>query len=65
MSFDAIIALQEKGAETRALGADAKDNPFLKAGTTTGTSDETENEWRERRDAWHFGWAIENAYRAA
>lgn len=58
MSFDAIIKLQEKGAEARTLGADEKDNPFMKSETMSETTDE----WRQKRDAWHFGWAIENAY---
>lgn len=63
MSFDEIIELQERGAEACARGAAEWDNPFLKVRPLPGIAGILYEQWREKRDAWHFGWAIENAFR--
>jgi len=64
ISFETIIDLQEAGAKACELGASRKDNPFLRIVAMSGRSDEVHDHWRQKRDAWQFGWAIENAYRA-
>ncbi|WP_440410135.1 CrpP-related protein [Neorhizobium petrolearium] len=64
VSVEVIVELQERGAEARARGAGWEENPFLRIVALLGTFDPT-NHWEEKRQAWQFGWAIENAYRIA
>ncbi|MFB9949292.1 CrpP-related protein [Rhizobium puerariae] len=64
MSFEAIIELQERGAEARARGAGGEENPFSRIAAMPGASDQAIH-WQQKKEAWQFGWAIENAYRTA
>ncbi len=65
MDFDEIMELQAQGARSRALGAAEFDNPFLKIWALPEATGTPHQRWLDMRDAWHFGWVVEDAFRGS
>lgn len=59
MSLESILDCQERGARARILGAYQSENPYLSnENTRTQSAEQT-----AFREAWNFGWAIEDSMR--
>ncbi len=63
MTIEELIDLQEAGSRARILGLAGHENPFLKAEKLPSETSAGLADWLSRRDAWKFGWEIENASR--
>jgi hypothetical protein len=63
MSFETILAWQQRGINARVLGLSEGENPVLPHLESAGSEEEKEG-WLLRSDAWFFGWRIEDASRA-
>ncbi|SIQ56411.1 hypothetical protein SAMN05880590_105171 [Rhizobium sp. RU35A] len=59
MNIESLLECQERGARARILGAVASDNPYLLR-TVPDMDPDTQQQMRE---AWAFGWTIEDAMR--
>ncbi|MDO1584407.1 hypothetical protein [Rhizobium oryzicola] len=57
--LEAILECQIRGAKARLLGASVKENPFM----APLQSNITEDQRIQFREAWSFGWHMENAIR--
>lgn len=58
--MDEIIAIQKRGAEARAHGFTALDNPFLRATALPAATGESVETWLRKHDAWELGFRIED-----
>jgi len=61
LDTETILDWQQRGITARILGLGPEDNPLLKHRPALhGPSLE---EWRQKIEAWSFGWSIEDAMR--
>ena len=58
-----ILSLQQDGANARALGRSAIDNPFYKSDAMPGHTGEPVEQWNRKMEAWNLGWTIEDMMR--
>jgi hypothetical protein len=58
-----ILDWQQRGINARILGRKPSDNPILPYLTKPDCNVDRES-WREKADAWLFGWSIEDSVRA-
>lgn len=61
--METIVDWQQRGVNARILGLSPDQNPLLKHRPERG--DRTMDDWRQKMDAWSFGWEIEDAARRA
>lgn len=59
--METILDWQQRGITARILGLRQEDNPLLKH--RPKGSGRTLDEWRQKIEAWSFGWLIEDAMR--
>ena len=59
--MEIILDWQQRGVTARVLGLKQEDNPLLKHQPARG--DKSFEEWKQKVEAWLFGWAIEDAMR--
>ncbi|MFD1744128.1 CrpP-related protein [Rhizobium helianthi] len=59
MTLETLLDCQERGSNARILGAVAHENPYLDRTRLNIPDDER----RLLRDAWNFGWQVEDAAR--
>ena len=60
--MEIILDWQQRGITARVLGLQQHDNPLLEHQPERG--DRSFEEWRQKVEAWLFGWSIENAMRS-
>jgi hypothetical protein len=59
--LETILDWQQRGITARILGLSPSQNPLLKY--QPQRSDPALQDWRQKVEAWSFGWEIENAMR--
>lgn len=59
MTLESLLDCQERGSNARILGAFAQENPYIK----TARLNIPDEERALLRDAWSFGWQVEDAAR--
>ncbi|MFN7023302.1 MAG: CrpP-related protein [Pseudorhizobium sp.] len=62
MSLEALLAYQDEGMLARSHGLGHHANPFLAREHVPQTTGEPVIEWRQKAEAWLFGWLLENAW---
>jgi hypothetical protein len=60
--FDAIMTYQDDGMRARSQGIGYESNPFLVRTLMPQVTGEPVVEWRQKAEAWLFGWLMENAW---
>lgn len=58
-----LLEEQRRGANSRALGSDELDNPWLKQENTPKQTGMALEDYSKLHDAWATGWKMENAMR--
>jgi len=61
LNMEALLDWQQRGINARILGLCPSDNPLLKHQPARDIR--LLDEWRQKEEAWLFGWAIEDAIR--
>jgi len=62
LDIETILEWQQRGITARILGLRQEDNPLLQH--RPNRNDTSFEEWRQKVDAWSFGWSIEDAMRS-
>jgi hypothetical protein len=60
MTLEVIVALQGDGMKARAWGLSSRNNPALIEEAESASDGNAD--WRERHDAWLFGWEVEDVW---
>ncbi len=55
--------IQKAGANARAMGRTFLDNPYLASDKLPAATGEDLDLWKEKHDAWHLGWTMEDIMR--
>nr|CAD6437911.1 hypothetical protein REQ54_04358 [Rhizobium sp. Q54] len=61
LDFEMIVEWQQRGVTGRVLGLLPEDNPLLKH--RPEPDNQSLDDWRQKVEAWLFGWSIEDAMR--
>ena len=59
--LETIVDWQQRGITARILGYPPTENPLLKQ--PPDQEDKCQDDWRQKVEAWIFGWEIEHAMR--
>lgn len=62
VSLDVLLTYQQQGMAARSRGLDYASNPLLAADKMPRRTGEPIADWRQKAEAWLFGWLLEHAW---
>ena len=62
VNLETILTYQGDGMKARSRGLSYQSNPFLDRNRMPQVTGEPVVEWRQKAEAWLFGWLLENAW---
>ncbi len=60
--LEMLLTYQDEGMTARSRGFGFDTNPFLVKERLPQTTGEPVGDWRQKAEAWLFGWLLENAW---